>query len=479
MSRSMRPRITRCLLAAALMLASSSASSYTIKGGQVMDDSGKPVQLRGVAWFGFETPLHTTHGLWVRNWKDMITQMQSLGFNAVRLPFCPQSLQAVSPGSIDYRLNPDLQGMNSLQLMDTIIKELSSRGMYILLDQHSPDCNTITELWYTDSYSEQQWLADLTFVAKRYANVPGVIGLDLKNEPHGAATWGTGNTSTDWNSAAERASAVVLNAAPRWLIIVEGIYTNPSCSSNTAAHFWGEDLEPLACTPLKIPADHLLLTPHIYGPDGYMQSYFNDPNFPNNMKAIWEQHFGQFVQAGYALVPGEFGGNYGQGKTKEKDVAWQNALVDYLTSKNIHGGFYWALNPNSDNIGGILNDDWTTVRTDKVAMLHKLWGTDGGGGGGGGGGGNGNSNGNGSGNFSTHVIVDSDWHAGYCERVQVTNTGNTAGNWELTMPISGKVNNLWNGNWKQPDTNLNVKGVDWNKTLPPSATAEFGFCAVR
>ncbi len=129
MSRSMRPRITRCLLAAALMLASSSASSYTIKGGQVMDDSGKPVQLRGVAWFGFETPLHTTHGLWVRNWKDMITQMQSLGFNAVRLPFCPQSLQAVSPGSIDYRLNPDLQGMNSLQLMDTIIKELSSRGM--------------------------------------------------------------------------------------------------------------------------------------------------------------------------------------------------------------------------------------------------------------------------------------------------------------------------------------------------------------
>ncbi len=101
----------------------------------------------------------------------------------------------------------------------------------------SPNCGTPT-----DSYSETQWENDLTFVAKRYASVPGVIGLDLKNEPHGAATWGTGNAATDWNSAAERASAVVLSAAPNWLIFVEGVSSNPSCSSNDA-HFWGENLE--------------------------------------------------------------------------------------------------------------------------------------------------------------------------------------------------------------------------------------------
>ncbi len=76
--------------------------------------------------------------------------------------------------------------------------------------------------------------------------MPGVIGLDLKNEPHGAATWGTGNAATDWNSAAERASAVVLSAAPNWLIFVEGVSSNPSCSSNDA-HFWGENLEAQEC----------------------------------------------------------------------------------------------------------------------------------------------------------------------------------------------------------------------------------------
>ncbi len=149
MTRSIKPRITRCLLAAALMVASSSAWSYAVKNGQVVDDSGNAVQLRGVNWFGFETPEHITHGLWARNWKDMITQMQNLGFNAVRLPFCPDTLHSASPGSIDYSQNSDLQGMSSLQVMDTIINELSRRGMYVLLDHHRPDCNAISELWYT------------------------------------------------------------------------------------------------------------------------------------------------------------------------------------------------------------------------------------------------------------------------------------------------------------------------------------------
>ncbi|KAB7780184.1 hypothetical protein CEK66_04710, partial [Xanthomonas sp. LMG 12460] len=45
--------------------------------------------------------------------------------------------------------------------------------------------------------------------------------------------------------------------------------------------------------------------------------------------------------------------------------------------------------------------------------------------------------------------------------------------------ISGTVNNLWNATWKQSGTTLSASGVDWNKTLAPGATAEFGFCAAR
>jgi hypothetical protein len=35
-------------------------------------------------------------------------------------------------------------------------------------------------------------------LAGRYRGNPTVIGADLDNEPHGAATWGDGNPQTDW-----------------------------------------------------------------------------------------------------------------------------------------------------------------------------------------------------------------------------------------------------------------------------------------
>ncbi|OLG42846.1 endoglucanase, partial [Xanthomonas oryzae pv. oryzae] len=359
-------------LATILALTTAPAFSYSISKNKIVDDKGKVVQLRGVNVSGFESASHVMDGLWVRNWKEMINQMQGFGFNAVRLPFCPATLRSdTMPSSIDYSRNADLQGLTSLQVLDKVINEFNARGMYVLLDHHTPDCASISELWYTGTYSQAQWLNDLRFVANRYKNVPSVIGVDLKNEPHGAATWGTGNADTDWNKAAERGAAAVLAVAPKWIIAVEGITDNPVCSTNGGI-FWGGSLQPLACTPLNIPANRLLLAPHAYGPDVYVQSYFNDSNFPNNMPAIWDRHFGQFA-GNHALLLGEFGGKYGEGDARDK--VWQDALVKYLRSKGINQGFYWPWGPNSVDTGGILRDDWTTVRKDKMTLLRTLWGT--------------------------------------------------------------------------------------------------------
>lgn len=479
------------LVVAMLALCATTAGAYEIENGKIVDDSGNAVQLRGVNWFGFETGNNVVHGLWARNWKEMIVQMQQLGFNAVRLPFCPASLRSgTQPSSIDYSRNADLQGLGSLQILDAVINELSSRGMYVLLDHHTPDCAAISELWYTGSYSEAQWIADLRFVAQRYGDVASVIGIDLKNEPHGSATWGTGNAATDWNRAAERAAADVLQVAPHWLIAVEGIGDNPTCSTNGGI-FWGGNLQPLNCTPLNIPADRLLLAPHVYGPDVYAQGYFNDPAFPANMPAIWDLHFGQFIDDGHALLLGEFGGKYGQGDPR--DVTWQNALVDYLRGKGVDGGFYWSWNPNSGDTGGILMDDWSSVREDKVFLLQTLW----------------DSDGSappttpgpepepptspeppttpepptqpptGPAGFDVQVSTDNDWGSGYCNRVQVTNTGGSSGAWAITLNVAGTVNNLWNATWSQSGATLRASGVEWNRTLAPGASAEFGFCAVR
>ncbi|MBV6850289.1 cellulase family glycosylhydrolase [Xanthomonas euvesicatoria] len=463
-------------LATMLALTAAPAFSYSVSNNKIVDDNGNVVQLKGVNVFGFETGNHVMHGLWARNWKEMINQMQGLGFNAVRLPFCPATLRSGQmPSSIDYSRNADLQGLTSLQILDKVINEFNARGMYVLLDHHTPDCAAISELWYTSSYSEAQWLDDLRFVANRYKNVPSVIGVDLKNEPHGAATWGTGNAATDWNKAAERGSAAVLAVAPKWIIAVEGITDNPVCSTNGGI-FWGGSLQPLACTPLNIPANRLLLAPHVYGPDVFVQSYFNDSNFPNNMPAIWDRHFGQFA-GNHALLLGEFGGKYGEGDARDK--VWQDALVKYLRGKGINEGFYWSWNPNSGDTGGILRDDWISVREDKMTLLRTLWGTV--------------SNSTPtptptpkptptptptpSAGFSTKVIPDSSWNGGYCNRVQVTNTGTASGNWSISLTVTGTVNNAWNVTWSQSGTTLQASGVDFNRTLAPGATAEFGFCA--
>jgi endoglucanase len=345
---------------------------YTVANGQILKN-GSAIKLKGVNWFGFEGGTHVVHGLWLRNYKDMVTQMKTLGFNAVRVPYCPGTLKGVTPTSIDYGRNSDLQGLNSLQVMDKVLGELNNQQMYILLDQHTPDCNAISDLWYTSSYSESSWISDLKMLATRYKNLPYFIGLDLKNEPKGSATWGTGK-STDWNVAAEKAGKEILAANANLLIFVEGIQDNPTCSGNTA-HFWGGNLEPVNCKGVNsdyIPANKLVFSPHVYGPDVHAQSYFSASNFPANMPTIWDTHFGFLKDKGYAVVPGEWGGKYGNGGVSS-DVTWQNALVSYYKNKKICSSFYWDWNPNSGDTGGILQNDWKTPWQNKVDMLNNFY----------------------------------------------------------------------------------------------------------
>lgn len=349
---------------------SNMGGNYTVGQDGRIYKNGQKITLNGVSWFGAEGGAHVPHGLWTRNWKDMISQMKNSGFNAVRLPYCPGTLKNVDISAVDYSQNPDLQGLKSLDVLDKIVNELNGRQMFIQLDDHNPDCNAQSDLWYTGNYSEQQWIQDQVFLASRYKNLEYFIGLDLKNEPKGAATWGTGNSATDWNTAAEKAGRAALAANPNILMFVQGVENNPTCSDNSLGHWWGGNLEPQRCTPLKLPADKTVFTPHVYGPDVFNQGYFNTSDFPSNMPAMWEKNFGYLKDQGKAITIGEYGGKYGHGGDS-KDPVWQKAFVNYLTSKGICDNFYWSWNPNSGDTGGVLQDDWNSVWQDKLDLLHN------------------------------------------------------------------------------------------------------------
>lgn len=365
--------LLRALCVCAALLGGPAAQAYYVSGGRIYDEQATRITIQGVNWFGFETDTRVVHGLWARSLTDMLDQMKSLGFNAVRVPFCPAVINGAATNSIDFAKNPNLQGLTSLQVLDVLANEMDKRGMYFLMDHHRPDCNAISELWYINGYTEAQWLADLKFIANRYKDYKYFLGMDLKNEPHGAARWGSGNAAVDWNSAAERAAAAVLSVAPHALIFVEGVADGSYCTTVSSGIWWGGNVNPQLCKPLNIPPDRLVLSPHVYGPDVFNQSYFSAADFPNNMPAVWNSHFGDAQAQGYAVVLGETGGKYGAGDPKDK--VFQDSLFAYLKQRNLRDVFYWSWNPNSGDTGGILNDDWTTVRQDKVNLLQAFWAT--------------------------------------------------------------------------------------------------------
>ncbi len=351
--------------------------SYTVGSNNVYKN-GVAIKLKGVNWFGFETLNHVAGGLYARSYKDIIQQMKQIGFNAVRVPFCPPTLNGVSVTSgVDYNKNPDLVGKNSLEMMDKVIDELNNQQMYILLDHHLIECNGIHQLWYTSSYPESQWIDNLKKITTRYKSKEYLLGIDLKNEPWGEASWGTGDLSRDWNLAAERAGKAVLEGNNNILIFVEGVATsNTTCSAGFSS-WWGGNLAPAKCKPIStsaIPADKMVYSPHVYGPDVWFQDYFKDSTFPNNMPAIWDAHFG-FLAANYTVIPSEFGGKFGADNGYPQDITLQNKLASYFNSKRICNSFYWAWNPSKGEsaIGGIVGEDWSTIQQNKVDFLKNYW----------------------------------------------------------------------------------------------------------
>ncbi|MCX6390775.1 MAG: cellulase family glycosylhydrolase, partial [Solirubrobacterales bacterium] len=183
------------------------------QGSKIVDAAGTTVVLQGVNWFGFETSNHAPHGLWSRDYKEMLAQIRAQGFNTIRLPFSLQAMNSTTTSGIDYGngRNAALAGKTPQQVMDLIIDEAARDGLMIILDNHSTsDDSFMHPLWYgLGGFTEDSWIARWQSLATRYKNRPNVIGADLKNEPHGEATWGTG-AANDWRRAAERAGNAVL-----------------------------------------------------------------------------------------------------------------------------------------------------------------------------------------------------------------------------------------------------------------------------
>ena len=195
------------------------------KGNQIVDSSGNRIIWQGVNWYGMENEAATLIGLNARDYKVMLKQIRTTGFNVIRIPFSMQTI-AKGPersGVADYiGSNKELKGKSPIEVLEAVIDEAEKLGLMIILDNHSQaDQGYRNDLWYGQAgYTEDMWVSMWKDLALRYKDSPNVVGFDLKNEPHGKATWGDGS-ETDWRRAAERAGSEIQSVNPNPVIIVE------------------------------------------------------------------------------------------------------------------------------------------------------------------------------------------------------------------------------------------------------------------
>lgn len=465
------------------------AGYWHTSGKQILDANGEPVRIAGVNWFGMETSSYAPHGLWARNYKEMLDQIKSLGFNTVRLPFSNQMLDAGSrPNGMDLTRNPELQDLTGLEVMDRVITHAGRIGLKIILDRHRPDSGGQSQLWYTSNYPESRWIADWKMLAARYKGDATVIGFDLHNEPRSPACWGCGEASLDWRLAAQRAGNAILAVNPNLLIIVEGVELHAN-----ASYWWGGNLKGVAEAPVLLDvANRVVYSPHDYPASIFAQTWFAAPDYPANLPSVWDSYWGYIARKETApVLIGEFGARL----DSESDKKWFDKIVTYLGTAGIHWTF-WSWNPNSQDTGGLLMDDWSTVDQRKMIKLKLIQST----------------SFQGDNNtaapeapikpaepapvpappttptsprsdvtFCTATWrVFSDWKSGFVADLHVTNTGAGAlDGWTISWVFSGteKVRDMWNGRFSQTDKKVKATDAVWNAKLAEKETTYVGLVA--
>jgi endoglucanase len=466
-------------------------------GNQILDANGTPVRIAGINWYGFETPDEIAHGLWAQDYHAIINDIKNLGYNTIRIPFSNQMVETpIVPQNLSFYnatgpINTDLEGLNSLQDLQKIVTYAGQEGLKVILDDHRSEAGESAEangLWYTSTYTSQDWVNDWVTLAKMFAGDPTVVGFDLRNEPHTpagdtyaeGATWGTGDTTTDVRLAYEQAGNAILAVDPNALIFCEGISENPTASGGTNSTWWGGDLAEAGQFPVTLSsAGHVVYSAHDYGPNLFQQAWFNSSTTAASLDAVWNQNWGYLYADGTAPVwVGEFGTDNTasdiESSTAGSQGQWFQDLVSYIASNPWMGWTYWALNGEDSYDLLDSNYDATPVSALKQSLLatiqFPLPGAV-----------NGTPPPTGAAapvSCSAVYSLTNSWAGGFQGQVVLTNTGTSAiSPWTLTWTFPGdqKIGSMWTASYTQSGEAVTAVNESYNATIAPSGSVTIGF----
>jgi endoglucanase len=431
----------KMLLIAAIMLlaicvAASAANTFAVDSSGNITLNGAAFHVKGGNWFGLEgryeiasdannprgAPMEIYMGnvWWASSSRTLATdasEIKNMGFNTIRLPIAPQTLDDNDAQGKD----PVLKNTTSVRIqgafsaMKAVIAACTTAGLYVLVDIHScsnylgwragrfdakppfadanrdnydfkrEDCSCAASgnpsgVTRIQAYDQTKWQANLRTIAGLTGNI---IGIDLFNEPWDY-TW------AEWKAIIDVGYTTINAVNPNILIFAEGVGTKSEHGSPDVTNpNWGENLFGVTANPPTMPKTKLVFSPHAYGPSVCTQPMFADWNAQPSCKTLqedafgdakcqivinqaqlevgWQEHFGYLKALGYAVCIGEFGGNmdwpnkaeqrmqtrYSYLTDKTTDLQWQNAFVNYLLKVGITDTIYWSINPESSDTYGV------------------------------------------------------------------------------------------------------------------------------
>jgi len=369
-------------------------------GSKILDSNGNEVWLTGANWFGFNTGSDMFDGLWATNIETAIKAMTERGINILRVPISTELMADWMngvypvPSSMNASVNPELEGLNSLEVFEYTLALSQKYGLKILMDAHSASSNAAghyEELWYDENVSTETFFEAWVWFAERYKNDDTILAFDLENEPHGeayanadAAIWDDSDDVNNWKAVAQELALEILDVHPNILILVEGVETTPIegktyASTNKDDYYgtwWGGNLRGVRNHPIDLGEhqDQLVYSPHDYGPSVFRQEWFYEGFDKESLyEDVWYDNWAFINDDNIApLLMGEWGGFMDGGDNE----TWMYALREFMIENRIHHTF-WCFNANSGDTGGLVLNDFTTWDEEKYAVLEKaLWQTD-------------------------------------------------------------------------------------------------------
>ena len=379
--------------------------------------NGTPFRVKGGSWFGLEgrneqlndennpngAPMELFIGnvFWASSDRTLASdarEIKNLGFNSIRMPVAPQTLDDNDPQGRD----PVLKNAESVRIqgaftaLKEVVKACADAGLYVLLDMHTcsnyvgwragrldarppyadanrdnyeykrEDCscaetNNPSTVTRKQPYDETKWLRDLKTLAGlgKEIGVDNIMGIDIFNEPFDYS-W------DEWCSMIDKAYEAISSVNPNILIFAQGIggsngtqdgtpdtYKDTPHGNKASNPNWGENLYEAGKKPPKMPKSKLVYSPHCYGPAVCTQPMFADLEAQPECEGLVEDAFGdkrcQIVIKPEKLIPGwheHFGylralgyavciGEFGGNMDwPDKSESRHQQRYSYLTNKN-------------------------------------------------------------------------------------------------------------------------------------------------